>query len=259
MSSPYRRTKSRSQQREPSDIFEHCYLLWTVPFEHQQRHADWLHDRRKWQETYNRYTDTHTNRRTFIISLDTLFAPVPRKIKMHDEWRERESRDRRRGYYYTPLPPSLFSRLSTGTRFLLCCRQLSRRITTRIRHKQLCDTSKITLRITRKCKCLHFVRREWNGNVYHSIRMRSFGATGHVIREAVTDWLAVRVTKLRAMRDLCAIYNTNHVKNIRTFTRLPHYLLERIVGYYRELKIKSANNGKIEFKCQGLWQSENNI
>lgn len=73
MNSPYRRTKSRSQQREPSDIFEHCYLLWTVPSEHQQRHAGWLHDRRRWQATYNRCADTHANGRTFIISLDTLF------------------------------------------------------------------------------------------------------------------------------------------------------------------------------------------
>lgn len=73
--------------------------------------------------------------------------------------------------------------------------------------------------------------RTWgkHGNVYRSIRTRRFGATGHVTREAVADWLTNCARRwlaheLRATRDLCAIYNTNHIKNIRASTRLSRYL-----------------------------------
>lgn len=154
---------------------------------------------------------THTRGETFIISLA---ASVPTKIKAHDEnGGSCESRDRRRSYCYTRLPSSLFGRLLVGTRFLLCYRQLSRYITTRIRHASYV-TPKIVSRYFANAFVLldEYVK---HGTVYRSIWTRSFSATGHVTREAAADWLTVGVTKSRAIRNLCAIYNTNHVKNIR--------------------------------------------
>lgn len=137
------------------------------------------------------------------------------------KWRESESRDRRRSYCYTRLPSSLFGRLLVGTRFPLCYRQLSRYITTRIRHASYV-TPKIISRYFANAFVLldEYVK---HGTVYRSIWTRSFSATGHVTREAAADWLTVGVTKSRAIRNLCAIYNTNHVKNIRASRRLLHF------------------------------------